>query len=544
MATASDSDGYVPQILFYIDGTFLVSSGNNGSGTYPANWNTATVGTHTITAVATDNGGATAISAPITVSITASAPPSIVLAAPAASSYVAPASIPLSATVSAGSGAEVLTVNFYNGSTPIAQGLLAGGAAGGYVSSGSYVGNWSNAPAGTYSITAVATDSFGTSTTSAPVSVTIAPNPAPTVTLGVPGNNIYTAPASIPLSATAGSSSAGITQVQFYSGSTLLGTGFLAAGNASSGTYVSNPWTAVPAGNYVLTAVATDSNGVTTTSSPVTVIVNPAPAQGGAGMYFITTDHLNTPRLVQDQFQKAVWTWDQGEPFGDSVPNQNPQGASSGGAFVFNLRYPGQYADLETGTSYNYYRDYYPATGRYVQSDPVGFRGGINTYAYVGSNPIATVDPKGLFSPGVHHDLTVTGAEAAGMQPWEANIVANWVVAADTGTQGVSDAHQHGMCIPGESKGDCQSSWQNLIQDELGKCTYVGLGNAVHALQDSYAAGHLFRNYYGFWTLLLPMYWGHGVGDFFPGESKRRAVENVTEQMIRDWIARCKCQQK
>jgi len=49
-----------------------------------------------------------------------------------------------------------------------------------------------------------------------------------------------------------------------------------------------------------------------------------------------------------------------------------------------------------TGTIYNYFRDYDPAIGRYVQSDPIGLRGGLNTHGYVGGNPVTSIDPAGL----------------------------------------------------------------------------------------------------------------------------------------------------
>ena len=90
-----------------------------------------------------------------------------------------------------------------------------------------------------------------------------------------------------------------------------------------------------------------------------------------------------------------VWRWE-GEPFGNSLPNEDVDG--DGQKLSFNLRFPGQYYDQETGRFYNFYRDYNPATGRYVQSDPIGLNGGPNTFAYVEGNPISGTDPLGLYT--------------------------------------------------------------------------------------------------------------------------------------------------
>jgi len=97
--------------------------------------------------------------------------------------------------------------------------------------------------------------------------------------------------------------------------------------------------------------------------------------------------------MIADSTGTTVWRWDQGEPFGNDVPNNDPSGL---GAFDFNMRFPGQYFDRETNNLYNAYRDYNPEIGRYVESDPLGLPGGLNTYSYVGSNPIRHIDPYGL----------------------------------------------------------------------------------------------------------------------------------------------------
>jgi RHS repeat-associated protein len=94
----------------------------------------------------------------------------------------------------------------------------------------------------------------------------------------------------------------------------------------------------------------------------------------GGQVYYIETDQLGTPRQVATTNNGLRWSWDYfGTTFGETLPNENPSGL---GNFTFNLRFPGQYYDVETGTHYNYFRDYEPQTGRYIESDPIGILGG------------------------------------------------------------------------------------------------------------------------------------------------------------------------
>ena len=207
-------------------------------------------------------------------------------------------------------------------------------------------------------------------------------NASPTVSLTSPANGAtFAAPAAVTLSATATDADGTITKVEFFQGTSLI--------NTDTVSPYSFNWTGVPAGGYTLTAKATDNLGAVTTSIPVSITVT-APA---ATLYFIHPDHLNTPRVITNPSQQVVWRWDNSDAFGTNMANENPGGL---GVFTSNLRFPGQYFDLETNLHYNYYRDYSPEIGRYVQSDPIVLTGGINTYTYVGSSPLSYVDARGL----------------------------------------------------------------------------------------------------------------------------------------------------
>jgi RHS repeat-associated protein len=120
------------------------------------------------------------------------------------------------------------------------------------------------------------------------------------------------------------------------------------------------------------------------------------PSSHEGHVFQIEADHLGTPRTVIDQeTNTVVWRWSlRDDPFGNALAEGDPDGDTD--IFVYNLRYPGQYFDAESGSHYNYFRDYEPGTGRYVQSDPTGLVGGISTFSYVSANPFGFIDPFGL----------------------------------------------------------------------------------------------------------------------------------------------------
>ncbi|WP_204355766.1 RHS repeat domain-containing protein [Marinobacter bohaiensis] len=117
-----------------------------------------------------------------------------------------------------------------------------------------------------------------------------------------------------------------------------------------------------------------------------------------AQMYFIHSDQLGSPVATTDQNQAVIWKQER-LPFGSSV---EPEVSASAPRIGF----PGQYLDRETNYHYNYYRDYDPAIGRYIESDPVGLHAGQNTYAYVTSNPILSFDIYGLWWDSIGVNLT------------------------------------------------------------------------------------------------------------------------------------------
>lgn len=122
--------------------------------------------------------------------------------------------------------------------------------------------------------------------------------------------------------------------------------------------------------------------------------IHPVALMESGRTYWIHTDHLGTPVSVTDTSRRIVWNAEY-EPFGTARINEDPD--QDNNALILNLRFPGQYADAESGTYYNVMRDYDPGTGRYLTPDPMGLVDGTNQYAYVRGNPVSRFDSLGLF---------------------------------------------------------------------------------------------------------------------------------------------------
>lgn len=257
-ANATDTDGSIFKVEFYQG---VIKLGEDATAPYEYLWTLPNAAaTYSLTAVATDNRGRMTTSA--TTSITANLPtnvsPTVTLTAPAdAANFYFPAAINLSATAGDTDG-NLAKVEFYRGTVKLGEDATA-----------PFEYNWTNAAVGSYSITAVAIDTFNAATTSATaaITVTLPPNDPPFVTLDSPatGSN-FVFPAPINLSATASDTDNNLVKVEFYQGTTKLGEDTTAPFEYT--------WTDAAIGSYILTAKAIDNQNATNTSNAASINVN------------------------------------------------------------------------------------------------------------------------------------------------------------------------------------------------------------------------------------------------------------------------------
>ena len=166
----------------------------------------------------------------------------------------------------------------------------------------------------------------------------------------------------------------------------------------------------------------------------------------GVTVHYVHADHLSTPQRATDALGAVIWRSDH-TPYGESAIDSDPDG--DGIHYTFNLRFPGQYFDAESGVHYNYYRYYDPSTGRYLRSDPIGLNGGVNTYGYATANPLRNIDPLGLqvivgagaSATGPSAVSTGAGILGGGSTPKKPITASN--LASELGLSGLGDSLSH-----------------------------------------------------------------------------------------------------
>jgi Domain of unknown function (DUF1929)/Bacterial Ig domain len=189
------------------------------------------------------------------VSVQGDSPPVVTLTQPTdGATFTPPATVNLAATASDPDG-TVTKVEFFSAAAKLGEDTTA-----------PYSFIWSGVAAGTYTLTARATDDLGATTTSAVSTITV--NTAPTASITSPADGaIFPWKPTITITATASDSDGNITKVEFRDGTTVLG-------EDTSAPY-SFTWRNVKSGSHLLTARATDNAGAVTTSSPVGITVRP-----------------------------------------------------------------------------------------------------------------------------------------------------------------------------------------------------------------------------------------------------------------------------
>lgn len=260
-ADAADANGTVSQVEFY-NGTTLL--GTDATSPYSYTWTTPSVGTYILTAKATDNEGSATTSEPITVYVSAAnntAPTADITSPANNAAFLTPTNITINATATDADG-SINKVEFYNGTTLLGTATTA-----------PYSYTWTSVPVGNHTLTVKATDNGGLTTTSSVVNITVSNPIKPTVSITSPTNNsLFNPPAIITINADAADANGTVTQVDFYNGTTLLGT------DATSP--YSYTWNNVPLGEYTLTAKATDNDGNETVSTAVATAVRPVACTG------------------------------------------------------------------------------------------------------------------------------------------------------------------------------------------------------------------------------------------------------------------------
>jgi hypothetical protein len=289
-------DSNLVQTIQFFAGVTSLGTVTNAHGVMLTNWDNAnpffltwsnvSAGGYTLTAVARDAAGLMATSGPVNITVSPPPPPhpAVAFYSPTnGARYSAPANLTLYARAAEGNTGVVQTVQFFAGTNSLGVVFNSNQVVVTNISSAPlFPLGWSNVAAGSYELKAIATDAVGMTATSQVVHITVTTNtPPPPIPFAIgfwyPTNGqTFTAPANVGLHAWVVDSNI-VRTVQYFSGATSLGILTNTAGVLFTNTTQPNPfflaWSNVAAGEYTLTAVATDAASLLATSPPVTIHV-------------------------------------------------------------------------------------------------------------------------------------------------------------------------------------------------------------------------------------------------------------------------------
>jgi RHS repeat-associated protein len=281
--------------------------------------------------------------------------------------------------------------------------------------------------------------------------------------------------------------------------------------------------------------------------------------------YAVHADHLNTPRRLTQADGQVAWQWAY-SAFGDEAPttaanrftspSTNPTtGTTAMKQVVFNLRYPGQYADAESNLFYNYFRSYDPKTGRYPQPDPIGLNGGFNRFLYANGNPLSYKDSRGLW--GEHaHEVILRAAFGNVLPAYLVQHILDGSASVDAPVNQipfVGNSYEHAMRDPSQSVAEARASMCKFIQSNMTAyrrflkqgnllMAYRYLGKALHPIMDSTSPVH--RGFQAWHPIDEGVYHGNAHGSLEGVDSLTPELLKETVDLINDAVsgkATCPC---